>query len=196
MSHANYRQNALFHTHDRPMTPTSTKPSKSVHHAHAGTASHERRSSAEQEKIEALVRDIYERRIHFNRLVGFKVTSLEPQKVTMSFSMRDELVGNFVQGRLHGGVIGTALDSVGGLAVSVGLMEKFANESMEQIGMRFGRVGTIDLRVDYLRPGLGDHFVASAQVLRLGGRIASVQMQLADSQGELVATGSAAYIIT
>ena len=38
---------------------------------------------------------------------------------------------------------------------------------------RFGKLGTIDLRVDYLRPALGERFTLSAEVLRLGSRVAT-----------------------
>ena len=33
-------------------------------------------------------------------------------------------------------------------------------------------IGTIDLRIDYLRPGRGKHFVVTGGVGRLGGRVA------------------------
>jgi uncharacterized protein (TIGR00369 family) len=56
-------------------------------------------------------------------------------------------------------------------------------------------MGTIDLRVDFLRQGLGDHFTATAEVTRLGGRIGSTQMRLLDAAGTLIATASAAYVV-
>ena len=59
---------------------------------------------------------------------------------------------------------------------------------------RFLKMGTIDLRVDYLRPGLGRHFVASAEPTRLGGRIGSTQMRLVNDEGSLIATAAAAYV--
>ncbi|MBX3634092.1 MAG: thioesterase family protein, partial [Rubrivivax sp.] len=65
-----------------------------------------------------------------------------------------------------------------------------------QVMHRFSRMGTIDLRIDFLRQGLGRHFVASAQVLRLGGRIGSTQMRLANDEGVLIATGAAAYVVS
>jgi uncharacterized protein (TIGR00369 family) len=110
--------------------------------------------------------------------------------------MREELIGNFVQGRLHGGMIAATLDTVGGLAVAVAIAEKHKGETAEQIGHRFNRVGTIDMRVDYLRPGMGRRFVATGRVIRLGGRIASVQMMLENDGGEAIATGTAAYVVT
>ncbi len=61
---------------------------------------------------------------------------------------------------------------------------------------RFGRLGTIDLRVDYLRPGIGRHFTASAEVVRLGGRVGSVLMRLVNDEDLLIATGAASYILS
>ena len=110
--------------------------------------------------------------------------------------MRKDLVGNFVQGRLHGGMIAASLDVAGALAVSVAVAEKHAHETAEQIGHRFNRLGTIDLRIDYLRPGMGQQFTATGKVIRLGGRIASVQMTLENETGEVIATGAAAYVVT
>ena len=61
---------------------------------------------------------------------------------------------------------------------------------------RFSRLGTIDLRIDYLRQGLGAHFTASAEVLRLGGRVGSVQMRLVNDEDMLIATGAASYMLS
>lgn len=155
-----------------------------------------RRPPAEQARLDDALRELFEHRLCFNEVLGLKVASLAPEGPQLSFDMRRELVGNFIQGRLHGGVISATLDTVGGLAVAVAVAEKHCDESADQILHRFGRVGTIDLRVDYLRPGLGQRFVATGRVIRLGGRIASVQMTLENETGQVVATGSAAYVIT
>ncbi len=112
----------------------------------------------------------------------------------LRFEMREALIGHYASGRLHGGVISATLDAMGGFAIMVALAEKHADETLEQVGHRFGRVGTIDLRVDYLRQGLGSHFVATAEITRLGGRVGSTQMRLTN-EGTLIATGAAAYII-
>ncbi len=61
---------------------------------------------------------------------------------------------------------------------------------------RFGKLGTIDLRVDYLRQALGAHFTATAEVLRLGSRVASTRMEFFDAQGRVLSTGAAAYIVS
>ena len=160
------------------------------------TAHPERRSPDEQARLDAMLRDMFERRICFNEVIGLQVVSLAPSNPSLSFAMRPELVGHYLHGRLHGGVISAALDTVGGFAVTLGIAEKFNSEATEQVAHRFGRVGTIDLRIDYLRQGIGKTFTATGHVTRLGGRIASVQMTLENETGLLIATGSAAYVVS
>lgn len=155
-----------------------------------------RRSAEEQIRLEAALRDVFEHKLCFNELLGFKVESLDPHAPQISFAMRKDLIGHFLHGRLHGGVIATVLDTVGGLAVTVAIAEKFNSETTEQVGHRFGRIGTIDLRTDYLSQGIGKKFMATGRVTRLGGRIASVQMTLKNDAGQLIATGSASYVVS
>lgn len=155
-----------------------------------------RRSAEEQECLETMLRELFEHHLRFNELIGLKVDSFDPQSPRLCFDMRPELVGSALHSRLHGGVIATALDTVGGFAVALAVAEKHPHETAEQIVNRFDRFGTIDLRVDYLRPGIGVRFHAGARVVRLGGRIASVQMELKNEEGLLIATGTAAYVIS
>lgn len=155
-----------------------------------------RRSATEQVHLEATLRDMFEHRMCFHEVLGFRVASLDPAAPALSFAMKRELIGHYLHGRLHGGAIATALDSVAGLAVTVGIAEKFPDETAEQIVHRFGRVGTIDLRTDYLHQGIGTQFTATGRVTRLGGRIASVQMTLENEDGLLIATGCASYVIS
>lgn len=154
------------------------------------------RSPDEQARLEALLRELFERMISFNRLLGLEVDSVDPAASRLRFEMRPELIGHFLHGRLHGGVISAALDTVGGLGVMTAIADRHSDEAIEQIAQRLSRLGTIDLRVDYLRPGVGKHFVASARVTRLGSRIGSTQMSLENETGVLIATGSAAYVLS
>ncbi len=165
------------------LTPMST------HHA-------TRRSAAEQAKLEAAYRRLTEEQIAFNQVLGMKVHELSgPNGTVCRFEMKPELVGHYVYGRLHGGVTSAVLDATAGMALMVAIGEKFAHESAEQVMHRFARMGTIDMRIDYLRPGLGQHFYAQAIVTRLGGRIGSTQMRLVNDQDTLIATGAGAYVI-
>lgn len=155
-----------------------------------------RRSAAEQRKLDAALIELFEQRIRFNRTLGLKVLRLGPGGPQLRFAMRPELVGHFLYGRLHGGVISATLDAIAGLAMMVALGEKHASESADEVMQRFARLGTIDLRIDYLRPGIGTHFTASAEVLRVGGRVGTAQMRLVDDADRLIATGAAAYMLS
>lgn len=143
-----------------------------------------------------MLREMFEHRFRFNEVVGLRIESFAPASPRLAFDMQPDLIGSYLHNRLHGGVIATALDTIGGFAVIVAISEKFADETAEQIVARFGRVGTIDLRVDYLHQGVGNSFHASAGVIRLGGRIASVRMELKNDEDILIATGTAAYIVS
>ncbi|MBL0086514.1 MAG: thioesterase family protein [Ideonella sp.] len=153
------------------------------------------RSAEEQARLDAEFVDLVEHRITFNQVLGLKVVSLRPQYL-VRFDMRPELVGHAHYGRLHGGVISATLDALGGCVLMLAIAEKHPTESAEQVMHRFLKMGTIDLRVDFLRQGVGKHFIASAEVTRLGGRVGSTQMRLVNDEGTLIATAAAAYIVS
>jgi uncharacterized protein (TIGR00369 family) len=110
--------------------------------------------------------------------------------------MRPELVGHYLYGRLHGGVISATLDALGGLALMAEIAARHPADNAHQVMQRFAKVGTIDLRVDFLRQGIGRHFIGIGEVTRLGGRVGSAQMRLVNDEGTLIATGVAAYIVS
>ena len=153
------------------------------------------RSADEQARLDAALVELFERRITFNQTLGLQVLSVRPGDVRGRILMRPELVGHYAYGRLHGGVISATLDAMGGLALMVGIAERHPHDNTLQVMHRFAKIGTIDLRIDYLRPGLGQHFVATAEVTRLGGRIGSTQMRLVNDEGTLLSTGAAAYVV-
>ena len=142
------------------------------------------------------LKKIFEEKIVFNQMLGLKITSLKPERVTGRINMRHELIGHPAYNRLHGGVISAALDAMGGLAVMAAIGARHMNETPEQRLQRFSRLGTIDLRVDYLRPGISDHFELRAEVLRLGSRVASTRMEFLGADGKLMSTAAAAYIVS
>ena len=149
----------------------------------------------EPEFVEAL-RDIFERRIVFNQVLGLHIESIAADRVSGRIDMRPELIGHFAHHRLHGGVISATLDAMGGLAVMAAIGDRHRDEPVAERIARFGKLGTIDLRIDYLRPATGAWFEAGAEVLRLGSRVASTRMEFRNDRGVLVSAGSGAYIVS
>jgi len=135
-----------------------------------------------------------ESQIPFNRVLGLEVTHIAPAGVTVEFVSRPELVGNVALGILHGGVISAALDLVGCMTALAGLLDTEDDLDPQEIAARFSRFGTIDLRIDFLRPGAGERFRAQGTPLRLGRRVSVVRMELHNDAGTMIASGVGTYI--
>lgn len=143
-----------------------------------------------------LLQKIFEEHVPFNRLLGLKLASLDPKAPKLRFDMRPELIGNPKRQILHGGVISSVLDVMAGVVIHIALLEQSGGAPVDAEGRpQFPNIGTIDLRVDYLRPGRGAYFVATGRVVRMGKRIAVAHMELENDAGEQIATGSAAYVV-
>jgi uncharacterized protein (TIGR00369 family) len=149
-----------------------------------------------EEEFVSGLKKIFEEMISFNRVLGLKIHDLGPARVRARIQMKPELVGHFSYNRVHGGVISAGLDAMGGLAVMAAIGARHMDEAPLQRLRRFANLGTIDLRVDYLRPGIGEYFDLQAEVLRLGSRVASTRMEFFGSEGTLLSTGSGAYIVS
>ena len=83
----------------------------------------------------------------------------------MKLPFRTDWVGDPYRPALHGGLISTLADAAGGGAVF----------SMVPY---LSAVSTIDLRVDYLRPGLLQDLWCEARILRVGNRVGVTAMRI------------------
>lgn len=130
--------------------------------------------------------------IPFNRYLGIRAESIDADGTVVHIGMRDELIGNFQHGILHGGVISATLDVVGGMAAMVAAVLR--EDSIEESMQKLRPTSTVDLRVDYLRPGAGTEFTAKGYVLRAGSRVAVTRMEFHSESGDLIAVGTGTYI--
>ncbi len=140
--------------------------------------------------------ELFEEKIVFNQLLGLKLLSVQPDRASASLPMRRELVGHFAHNRVHGGVISAALDTLGGLAALAAVGARHMDEPPALRLQRFAKLGTIDLRIDYLRPGISEHFEMHAEVLRVGSRVANTRMAFHGADGKLLAVGAGVYIVS
>jgi uncharacterized protein (TIGR00369 family) len=150
----------------------------------------------DEAQLLAIIRESFVERMPFNRILGLDVLSLHHEQAECRFAMRPELVGNYVRNMLHGGVISSVLDVTGGLVAFLGVQRKLKGKPVAEILERFSRIGTIDLRVDYLRPGLGEWFLARGFPLRTGNKVTVTRMELVNDKDELIAVGTAAYTVS
>lgn len=133
--------------------------------------------------------------IPFNQMLGLKLDQLTSNSVIMSFEMKQNLIGNFLQGILHGGVISSVLDMAGGMTVMASAIEKHPNASMEELAQIIGKCSTIDLQISYLRPGKGELFHAKAWLVKSGNTISFARMELFNQDEVLIASGSGSYLL-
>jgi len=152
-------------------------------------------SCTNDERFVSAINEMFSEKIPFNRVLGLKVESISYERVRVSFQMRNELMGHYKRGMLHGGAISSVIDVTGGLSAFMGVQQKIPSEILETRLERFGRVSTIDLRVDFLRPGIGRWFVATAYTLRTGNKVAVTRIELHNDQDDLIAVGTGSYIV-
>lgn len=131
----------------------------------------------------------------FVKLIGMQLTEASFEGVKAKFDMKPDLIGNPFKQILHGGVIATALDMVGGMMGVVGVYQRMKEDNVprEERNLRLAKLGTIDMRVDYLAPGRGKHFEASATLLRVGKKVFVTRMELRNEENELIAAGTGTY---
>lgn len=132
--------------------------------------------------------------IPFNQHIGLKVHKFDADEVAFKIEMRNELVGNWLQGILHGGVIASALDVAGGTVALVGAYAQRKDMPKEERMKSLSKLSTIDMRVDYLRPGKGKEFFATASILRIGSKVAVTRMEFKNEEGDLIAVGTGTYM--
>jgi uncharacterized protein (TIGR00369 family) len=148
--------------------------------------------SEEKKSLQAILRNEVSQ-LPFHRFIGLNADCFDIENGRIHFDMRDELVGNRHFMILHGGVIAAILDTEGGFLLALnGVWYSDAGSPDNQFVIKGG---TIDLRVDYLRPGKGKHFVASGAILRRGNKVAVVHTELRNEQDELIAVGTGTYLV-
>ena len=116
----------------------------------------------------------------FMSTLDLKVLALDADKSELTVRMPLHAGLERRQGtkQFHGGAIASFIDVVGDFAVGM---------------TAGGGVPTINLRIDYLKPAVGDALTATARVRRAGRSVAVVDIDVLDEKGALVAIGRGTY---
>jgi uncharacterized protein (TIGR00369 family) len=123
-----------------------------------------------------------EQDVPFNRFLGFTVLHSEEGFVRVRIPFRPEFIGDPRRPALHGGIFSAVIDACGGLAV----WTLFDVADL---------ISTVDMRVDYLRPGPDSDIVAESRVVRMGNRVSVVNTIVypMDKNEDILAEGRAVY---
>ena len=149
----------------------------------------------EIDELLRILRELHEQKIPFNRFIGLRLEHADLETVRARFDTRDEFIGNPAHGILHGGVISSVLDATGGITASLGILKRALRDPVTDIEDRLTKVGTIDLRVDYLRPGRGKYYISTGTTMRTGRKVTVVRMEMKNDQDNLIAVGTGTYIV-
>ncbi|MEH0019307.1 MAG: thioesterase family protein [Desulfobacter sp.] len=133
----------------------------------------------------------------FNKVLGISIDRLDYEtcEAVTSFPLKPELIGNPAAGILHGGVTASVIDLTGGLSALISCVKHNKDADLEELQAKLVASATIDMRVDYLRPGRGDAFECKSRLIRAGSRIVVSKMDLFNDSGLGIATGTATYMI-
>jgi len=148
-----------------------------------------------QQGARQLIGEIFVYHMPFNQALGLELDYLDSETIRLGFANKPMLVGNAAQQILHGGVIASVLDVTAGLVCVSHALTRQESISEEELRQRLSRMGTIDMRVDYLRPGRGERFIATGNLLRAGNKVAVARAELHNQQHDYIATATATYLI-
>lgn len=115
--------------------------------------------------------------IPFVRELGIEIVELNDGYAKGKLELRDEHSSNPDRMIAHGGVTYSLADTLGGAAVF----------SLKRVP-----TPTIDMRMDYLHPAKSD-LIAEAEVVRYGGSVAVVEIDVDDTEDVHVARATGVY---
>jgi uncharacterized protein (TIGR00369 family) len=112
--------------------------------------------------------------------LGLQVLSLdyEASEIVVKMPMNPSLERVAGTGQFHGGPIASFVDTVGDYAIGM---------------LLGGGVPTINIRIDYLKPAVGNSLTAVARVRRTGRTVTVVDIDVMNEQDQLVAMGRGTY---
>lgn len=150
--------------------------------------------------IEAVLEKIktyYLEMLPFNKVLGIGIDLLdyETGDAVTGFNMTKDLIGNSTMGILHGGVTAAVIDLTGGLSALISCAKFHQGKPLDVIEKKLISTATIDMRVDYLRPGKGSSFCCKSRIIRAGSRIVVAKIDLYNEKNTRIATGTATYLI-
>lgn len=126
-----------------------------------------------------MMKRFFEENIAFDKHLGIIIDEIEKGFAKLSLPFRPEFLGDPFRPALHGGVTSTLIDVAAGVAAL----------STVPLG---SKCSTVDMRVDFLRPGKPRDLLALAKVVRVGSRVAVCNVQVYQ-EDEQIAEGRAVY---
>ncbi|MCD6556518.1 MAG: hypothetical protein DRI94_03775 [Bacteroidetes bacterium] len=138
-----------------------------------------------EEFVKKIFIEVVEQKIPMAKFIGVKVLEIEEGFVKLLFPYREEFIGDPRSKRLHGGYTATAVDLAGGVA------------AMTYMTSQEDDVATIDMRIDYIRPGKAKEIIAEGHVLSKRRRSVVTEMKIyhPNEEDKIIAFGRGVFAI-
>lgn len=117
----------------------------------------------------------------FHAWLGLEAVKVTRTELQLRMPWRPEIVSNPRIGSAHGGVLGSLIDLAGFYVLLVNQHRVSA---------------TANLVVDYHRPATEGPLHAMAQLIRVGRTLSTAQTSIRNAEGELLASGRGAYLMS
>ena len=128
------------------------------------------------------IKKAIEELVPIHKFLGVELLEIRKGYAKVKVPFREEVIGDFMRRRWHGGIIATIMDSVGGIAGGT-----YATSPKD-------KMATIDLRVDYLKPAEASAIIVEGEIVRLGKSILVTRMKAyQEGNDELISEGKGVY---
>jgi uncharacterized protein (TIGR00369 family) len=115
----------------------------------------------------------------FAAWLGLALEGCDDTGIIMRLRSRPEILGSPSTGALHGGILATLIDTGASYAVMLRTERS---------------VATIDMRVDFHRPGQSSEYRIEGNAIKIGHTVSTGEARVIDSEGKLVASGRAVFM--
>lgn len=129
----------------------------------------------------------------YNQMLGIQIEHICTGRVDVVLPMQRTLIGNHLQNILHGGSIASVLDVAAAAVAMINMLQCRRPANLTDFDKKIRNLATIDMRVDFLRPGTGSRFLATASILRQGSKLGVVRADLRNEEGQIIAAGTLTY---
>ncbi len=135
--------------------------------------------------VKEIFTEVVEQKIPMAKFIGVKVLEIDEGYVKLLFPYREEFIGDPRSKRLHGGYTATAVDLAGGVA------------AMTYMTSQEDDVATLDMRIDYIRPGKAKEIIAEGRVISKRRRSIVTDMKIyhPDAADKVIAEGRGVFSI-
>ena len=129
----------------------------------------------------AIIKMAVEQNMPANKIFGLEIQEIREGYAKVHVPLKEEFVGDFLNGLWHGGIIASIADSAAGIAASTIMTD--ARD----------KLNTIDLRIDYLSGAIKENLYAEAELLKVGKRIIKAYVKLYQKSKGTVAIARGAF---